>query len=240
MRAEVNTVRHLAAEPRAGAPVQIRHATFVCRHRQAIQLIDVATALHTEVLNGLKRAAVIQRAQRKPPALLNKRAGVIRIQHGNRHAHGAPRDLHAGIHNAGVRLFLRFCRQQKHAVCQIIKRFVVHFAPPFKIVIILIFIIADNWQKVKPYFRCIYKKERRANRSFSLCSVLLFFSNDSKTSRLGNPCNWVSYGSNVHRTFEPTFLVFGYAKRFRFLRKANQGSALITCKFSEENLTKDF
>ena len=141
---------------------------------------------------------------------------------------------------AGVRLFLRFCRQQKHAVCQIIKRFVVHFAPPFKIVIILIFIIADNWQKVKPYFRCIYKKERRANRSFSLCSVLLFFSNDSKTSRLGNPCNWVSYGSNVHRTFEPTFLVFGYAKRFRFLRKANQGSALITCKFSEENLTKDF
>ena len=31
MRAEVNTVRHLAAEPRAGAPVQIRYATFVGR-----------------------------------------------------------------------------------------------------------------------------------------------------------------------------------------------------------------
>ena len=157
MRAEVNTVRHLAAEPRAGTPVQIRYATFVCRHRQAVQLIDVATALHTEVLNGLKRAAVIQRAQRKPPAFLNKRAGVIRIQHRNRHAHRAPRDLHAGIHNAGVRLFPRFCRQQKHAVCQIIKRFVIHFAPPIKIIIITIFIITDRKQKVKRYFRCMQK-----------------------------------------------------------------------------------
>ena len=31
-----------------------------------------------------------------------------------------------------------------------------------------------------------------------------------------------------------------YAKEFRRLRTTNQGSALITRKFSEENLTKDF
>ena len=64
----------------------------------------------------------------------------------------------------------------------------------------------------------------------------------------GSPCPGISFlhrlvghASCVSNTPCPGGNIFAEPqRRFRRLRTTNQGAALITCKFSEENLTKDF
>ena len=88
MAAQVCALQHLAADHSGSLPCQIGHAVYICGKGQSIELVHISSGLEAEVFDGLEGAGIVQKAQSENTALLDQVAGVIGVQHRDRHSGG--------------------------------------------------------------------------------------------------------------------------------------------------------